>query len=154
MKKFLLALPLVLAAAFAFIYWQNSQAPALGVVDGKLKPTGDKPNDVSSQSTDEDKRVDPLPMKNSLEDTRAAIFAAIENYAGATIMVDQPRYIYAVFTTPLMKYNDDVEFYIDTTQSLVHFRSASRAGYSDRGLNRQRYEALDELYRSWPLYSQ
>ncbi|NNC55805.1 MAG: DUF1499 domain-containing protein, partial [Pseudomonadales bacterium] len=100
----------------------------------------------------ENKRVDAMPMKNTLEDTRAAIFSAIENYGGAKILVDKPRYIYAVFTTPLMKFNDDVEFYIDTSKSLVHFRSASRAGYSDRGLNRERYEALDERYRSWPLY--
>jgi uncharacterized protein (DUF1499 family) len=45
-----------------------------------------------------------------------------------------------------MKYHDDVEFYIDSIAQQVHFRSASRAGYSDRGLNRQRYEALAMSY--------
>ncbi|MGB5326424.1 MAG: DUF1499 domain-containing protein [Pseudomonadales bacterium] len=150
MKKFLVGLPIVLAVAFAFIYWQNAQAPELGVVDGKLKPTGSKPNSVSSQTGDESKRVAALPLKASLDATRTAILAAINNYGGAEIVVDQPHYLYAVFTTPLMKYHDDAEFYIDTTASQVHFRSSSRAGYSDRGLNRQRYEALAEFYNKWP----
>jgi uncharacterized protein (DUF1499 family) len=45
-----------------------------------------------------------------------------------------------------MKYNDDVEFWLDSDAKQVHFRSASRAGYSDMGLNRTRYEAIAELY--------
>lgn len=148
MKKILLTLALLVAAAFGVIYWQNAQVPDLGVVDGKLQPTGSRPNSVSTQTDDSSKRVQALPMKATLEATRSAIHAAIKTYGGAEVLVDEPRYIYAVFTTPLMKYHDDVEFYIDTANQQVHFRSASRAGYSDRGLNRQRYEALAQSYRS------
>lgn len=146
MAKIFLAILTLIAVAFSAIYLQNSRAPELGVVSGKLMELGSRPNSVASQTTDEQKRVPPLAMKESADATHKAIKAAITQYGGAEIITDKSDYIYAVFTTPLMKYHDDVEFYIDTLTQQVHFRSASRAGYSDRGLNRQRYEALAKSY--------
>jgi uncharacterized protein (DUF1499 family) len=52
-----------------------------------------------------------------------------------------------VFTTRLFRFKDDVEFYIDADEGQVHFRSASRVGYSDMGANRKRYQAFKELYQ-------
>jgi uncharacterized protein (DUF1499 family) len=144
--KILLAILMLIAVAFSAIYFQNSRAPELGVVSGKLMELGSRPNSVASQTADEQKRVLPLAMKESAEATHKAIKAAIKQYGGAEIITETSDYIYAVFTTPLMKYHDDVEFYIDSIAQQVHFRSASRAGYSDRGLNRQRYEALAKSY--------
>jgi uncharacterized protein (DUF1499 family) len=46
-----------------------------------------------------------------------------------------------------MRYRDDVEFWLDTESQQVHYRSSSRAGYSDMGLNRKRYNKIAELYR-------
>lgn len=149
MKKVLLGLLVLVALAFAVIYWQNAQVPELGVTDGKLQPPGSRPNSVSTQADDPARRVDVLPMKATTANTRAAILYAIKSYGGAEIIEERPEYIYAVFTTPLMKYNDDVEFYIDREKRQVHFRSASRAGYSDRGLNRERYNALASFYNAW-----
>lgn len=45
-----------------------------------------------------------------------------------------------------MKYHDDIEIYFDDSTKLIQYRSASRAGYSDMGLNRERYEKLVEAY--------
>ena len=146
MAKILLAILMLIAVAFSAIYFQNSRAPELGVVSGKLMELGSRPNSVASQTADEQKRVLPLAMKESAEATHKAIKAAIKQYGGAEIITETSDYIYAVFTTPLMKYHDDVEFYIDSIAQQVHFRSSSRAGYSDRGLNRQRYEALAMSY--------
>ena len=61
---------------------------------------------------------------------------------GAVIEQQESDYLYAVFTSPLMRFKDDVEVYIDESSNLVHFRSASRVGYSDLGVNRKRYEAF------------
>jgi uncharacterized protein (DUF1499 family) len=41
-----------------------------------------------------------------------------------------------------MRYTDDVEFWFDPAAQVVQVRSASRLGYSDRGANRARIEAL------------
>jgi uncharacterized protein (DUF1499 family) len=43
---------------------------------------------------------------------------------------------------------DDVEFLFDDDTTIVHFRSASRSGYSDMGVNRQRMTAIGEAYRT------
>lgn len=130
------------------IYIQNNQTPTLGVENGQLKPVSKKPNNVSTQAVDEAKRVEPLAMKGSIEETMQALKSAVESYGGASIETETGNYLYVIFTTARMKYHDDAEFWIDQENGVVHFRSASRAGYSDMGLNRSRYEALAELYSS------
>lgn len=146
LKKTLLVLLVLVVAAIVSLYVQNNRVPELGVVDGKLKPLSSKPNCVSTQAEDESKRVATLAMKKDLESTRNAIFAAIESFGGAEIQTTTEDYIYAVFVTPTVKYRDDVEFWIDTQAKEVHYRSSSRAGYGDGGLNRQRYNALAAAY--------
>jgi uncharacterized protein (DUF1499 family) len=47
-----------------------------------------------------------------------------------------------------MRFHDDLEFYFDDENKFVHFRSSSRIGYSDMGLNRARYKSLMESYKS------
>jgi uncharacterized protein (DUF1499 family) len=44
-----------------------------------------------------------------------------------------------------MKYVDDLELAYDERAGLFHVRSASRLGWSDRGVNRARVEALRAL---------
>ena len=50
------------------------------------------------------------------------------------------RYLHATFTSRLFRFVDDVEFRVDESQGLLHFRSASRMGYSDLGVNRKRMQ--------------
>ena len=66
----------------------------------------------------------------------------IEGMPGAKIKQQSPEYLYAVFTSKLMRFKDDVEVYLDHENKLIHFRSASRVGYSDLGVNRKRYKAF------------
>lgn len=146
MTTILIVLAVLVALAFGAIYWQNAQVPTLGVTEGKLTPLSDKPNNVSTQTDVADKKVQPLPFKDTAANTLFAIKRAVEAYGGADIKAETDTYLYVVFTTSMMKYHDDAEFWLDTDNKVVHFRSASRAGRSDLGLNRQRYEALTELY--------
>jgi uncharacterized protein (DUF1499 family) len=146
MTTILIVLALFIAANFVLIYVQNAKTPTLGVDNGQLTPVSKKPNNVSSQATDSAKVVAPLAFKETPEATIAALKKAVENYGGATLKSESEDYLYFVFTTSLMKYNDDVEFWLDTDAKQVHFRSASRAGHSDMGLNRTRYDAIAELY--------
>jgi uncharacterized protein (DUF1499 family) len=44
-----------------------------------------------------------------------------------------------------MGYVDDVEFLAAPEQNIVHVRSASRLGYSDMGVNRERIETIRSL---------
>ena len=142
----LAVLAVFIAVNFVRIYSQNSRIPSLGVTNGQLKEVPKTPNAVSTQTLDLAKKVAPLPFKHDPESTMAAIIATVNKYGGAKIVKQERDYLYVVFTTPLMKFHDDAEFYLDETNRLVHFRSASRAGYSDLGLNQKRYTELKEYY--------
>jgi len=147
MRTAAIILLVLIVAIGALLAFQNLQTPThLGVKDGKLAPMPSKPNAVSSQTDVADKKVEPLPFKDSLEETLAQVKSALTAMEGQETQTQQSDYIYTIFTTPLMRYHDDVEVYLDEDTRLVHFRSQSRAGYSDRGVNRKRYEAFRALY--------
>lgn len=148
MTQILIGLAVIIALFFGRIYVQNASVPTLGVTQGKLQPVSSKPNNVSSQADDEAKRVDTLAAKETAEETISALKKAVEQYGGGEIKEESTDYLYIVFTTAKMKFKDDLEFWLDKTANEVHFRSASRAGYSDMGVNRQRYEALAEIYNA------
>lgn len=126
-------------------------APAdLGVREGRLKAPSNSPNSVSSQASlwpghpnAQKAQIAPLALKNGDGPaTMAALLEVVRIAPGAVVMQSRPDYLYAEFTTPLMKYTDDVEFWLDPAAGVVHVRSASRVGKSDLGANRQRVEAI------------
>lgn len=53
-------------------------------------------------------------------------------------------YLHVEFRTLLLRFVDDVEFALDRQTREIHFRSASRIGYSDMGTNRRRMERLSQ----------
>ena len=63
------------------------------------------------------------------------------------IIVQQPGYLYAEFTSRWLGFVDDVEFLLDEPRARIDVRSASRLGYSDLGVNRRRIEHLRALLR-------
>jgi len=52
------------------------------------------------------------------------------------------HYLYAQCTTLVLRFTDDVEFYLDEANHVIHVRSASRLGRKDFGVNRARIEAI------------
>ncbi len=123
----------------------------LGVRDGRLKPPSPTPNSVTSQAAlypDHPQRVraaiDPILLREGDDGPRtiARICEVVERMPGAEIVTSRPDYLYARFTTRLMRYVDDVEFWFDPQAQRVELRSASRIGHGDLGANRQRIEAI------------
>ncbi|MEO8806874.1 MAG: DUF1499 domain-containing protein [Burkholderiaceae bacterium] len=121
----------------------------LGVRDGRLKAPSKTNNSVSSQAPlypDHPQRayasIAPLALSGDGPATLAKIKAIVLATAGAEVVKSEPDYLYAQYTTPLMKYVDDVEFWFDPANGVVQLRSASRIGKGDLGANRKRIEAL------------
>jgi uncharacterized protein (DUF1499 family) len=122
----------------------------LGVRDGRLKPPSRTENSVSSQADlwpDAPQkayaRIAPLPLPGG--DAKAAIAriaAVVEDLPGARVVERRHDYLYAQFTTALMRYVDDVEFWVDPAAGVVQVRSASRLGSKDFGVNRARIESI------------
>jgi uncharacterized protein (DUF1499 family) len=143
-----LAAATVLAGQFGLF---KGQPPSdLGVREGRLKAPAGTPNSVSSQASlwpghpqAQAAQIAPLALKNGDGPaTMAALLQVVRTAPGAVVVKSEPDYLYAQFTTPLMKYVDDVEFWLDPAAGVVQVRSASRLGASDLGANRQRVEAI------------
>ena len=147
-KILLFLLPLALIALAMILIVRNNSIPEdIGVRDGRLAPLPASPNAVSSQTENFDQKVAPLPFLGDLEQTRKRLLKVIGSYPGnVQIISETATYIHCVFTTARMGFKDDVEFYLDTGNSLIHIRSASRIGYSDMGMNRNRYDTLAASY--------
>ena len=121
--------------AFFLLGKKSQKGSAAGLVDGKLTACSGKPNCVNSEDGTLSKfKVEALNT-NSLD----AVKTAIENMGG-TVTSSNDGYVSAEFTSGIYKFVDDVEVRLDG--EYVQIRSASRVGYSDRGVNRARVEDI------------
>ena len=57
-------------------------------------------------------------------------------------MEEDGNYLHYTFKTWPIPYIDDVEFLIDAAQNVIHYRSASRVGYGDLGVNSRRMKKV------------
>ena len=114
----------------------------LGVNDGKLAPCPNTPNCVCSQDTDAGHKIEPLTYNSTPAEAIANLKQVIQSMPKAQIITENTNYLYAEFTSALMGFVDDVEFYLDDSAKVIHVRSASRLGKSDLGVNRNRIEAI------------
>ena len=121
----------------------SGKRPAdLGVRNGKLKAAPSSPNAVSSQASGGYHQIAPLACKGSQEQAMKALKAIVESTPNARIGEMRPDYLYAEYTSALMGFVDDVEFYFPPGGNIIHVRSASRLGHSDFGVNRKRIETI------------
>ena len=63
-------------------------------------------------------------------------------------MGNEPGYVWVEFRTPGFGFIDDVEFRLAGEERLIHFRSASRIGRSDFGVNRKRLQRIGDAFRT------
>lgn len=131
----------VVIATGSLFSFSGERPTHLGVQDGELAPCASRPNCVSSQSQDSH-RIEPLRYEGTPEDAIAQLKTVIESLPRTEIIKIDDHYLYAEFTSALMGFVDDVEFYIDPHEPIIHVRSASRLGDSDLGVNRKRIETI------------
>ena len=143
----LVALAAVAAGQFGLL---QGHAPAnLGVHDGRLLPPSRTPNSVTSQAAlhpDHPMRaraeIAPLPLSGSGPETIARIQAIVEAMSGSRVVKREPDYLYVQFTSRLLRFVDDTEFWFDPAAQVVQVRSSSRIGHGDRGVNRARVDHI------------
>lgn len=150
--KWLVPIVLVGGVLFFVLRWfvqQASPLPAgLGVTaDGRLANCPASPNCVSTFATDAEHGLPALPYDGETAVAHDAILAILRATPRITIITDNPTYIHAEARSALWGFVDDVEFIFDEDASLIHFRSASRLGYGDGGINRARMEKIVAAYK-------
>lgn len=125
-----------------------SRKPAnLGVTDGRLAPCPDTPNCVSTQAADPLHKIDPLPFQGTAAEAHARLKAVLAAQPRCRVVTDNETYLHAEFTSLVFRFVDDVEFLIDEQAHVIHFRSASRVGRSDLGVNRARMEGFRQAFQ-------
>ncbi len=114
--------------------------------EGKLPPCPDKPNCVSTQSPDPDRAMEPLPFAGGLKESRDRILEIVRSMKRSEIVEVSEGFLHVRFRSRVFRFVDDVIFFFDETERLVHFRSASRVGTYDFGVNRRRMEDISGRY--------
>ncbi len=154
MKKWLFRIGLVVLVVYVGLLLAvprlSPRPEGLGVNNGQLKPCPGTPNCVSTQSTSdnayEKRQAIALQPGESAEAAMKKLVAIIEKMPRTIIVEQKPDYLYAEFRTFAMRYIDDVEFYVDAQQNVIHYRSASRLGRSDLGVNGKRVDEIVATY--------
>lgn len=126
-------------------------APAVRQANGALAECSKAPHCVSSLSKDADHAVRPFTYTGSPQGAQTRLVSVIAGMPN-TAMVDQKSdYLHATFTTGIMRYADDVEFWFPAAEpGVIHVRSSSRIGYYDFGTNHDRVEAIRAAYARQP----
>lgn len=120
-------------------------APDLGVTEGQLQPCPASPNCVVSQGVDPadgEHAIAPLTYSRDRDTAHQVLLQVLGVVPGAAVVTDRPNYIRAEFTSKLMGFVDDGEFYFPAEEGVIQVRSASRIGESDLGVNRRRVEQI------------
>lgn len=137
---------LTLAISISLTACSGSRPTDIGVNQNQLKACPSSPNCVSSfsQISDEIHYISPV---TSVDEEKWKYFKhQVMGLNWLSVVESQPDYLYLEATSDLMKFVDDVEIYWKRADQTVHFRSASRLGYGDMGVNRERIEKLKALF--------
>ena len=147
----LVALMLVVAGQLGLL--RGTAPDDLGVKEGKLKRISKTANCVSSQAslwTDHPMlayaQIEPLAYSGDGKAAMAKLAAVVKSLPRTNVVSSEGGYLYAHSTTALLKFTDDVEFYLDEPAGLIHVRSSSRLGQKDFGTNRARVETIRTLF--------
>lgn len=103
------------------------------------------PNCVSTQAQDEGHAIVPFRYQKTRAEAKEALKAIIRTLPRTKLVEEDETYLHYEFTSLLLRFVDDVEFLFNDDTKTIHFRSASRTGYGDLGVNRTRMEQVRTL---------
>lgn len=122
----------------------------LGVTNGQLAPCPTSPNCVTTQNGLPSQLMPPLNFTGSPAEAQTRLQAVVLAQPRATLITEREGYLHFEFRSAAIGFIDDVEFWIDAESQTIHFRSASRLGRGDGGVNRNRMQTITELWSTTP----
>lgn len=108
-------------------------------------PCPSSPNCVSTQATDDRHAIAPFLYRKSRAEAKEALKSSVGALPRTELVEEDEVYLHYEVTSLLLRFVDDVEFLFDDQTMTIHFRSASRTGHSDFGVNRGRMEEIRSL---------
>jgi uncharacterized protein (DUF1499 family) len=114
----------------------------LGTTNGRLRPCPATPNCVCTFDADAQHGIEPLTFADGPAEAWRRLQEVLARHPRTEVVTVTEDYLHAECTSLVFRYVDDVEFLLDAAGKKIHFRSASRVGRSDLGVNRSRMEAI------------
>lgn len=105
----------------------------------------EKPNCVSTKESNKKNYIEPIKYLSSLDEAKTVLILTINSFNSSKIKDEQESFIYVEFVSEIFGFVDDAEFYF-IKPGIIDFRSASRIGYSDLGVNRERMEIIRDKF--------
>jgi len=139
---------LLFTMALIFAACSGTKPTDIGVKNGVFKACPSSPNCISTQAANDDEqhKMSAIPYTGTWEAAKTKLVKIINDMDRTTVTENEGNYIHSEFMSKTMKFVDDVEFYFDDANKVIHFRSASRIGRSDLGVNRKRMEAITTAF--------
>ena len=112
-----------------------------------LKTCRNPRNCVVDSPDADDPALRPIAFRAPIEQVMRIMTAAIASEPRTHIVVAGRRYLRAEARSALFRFVDDVELLADEDAGLIHFRSASRIGRGDFGVNGRRMRRVTAQIR-------
>lgn len=113
--------------------------------DHRLSPCPSSPNCVSTLGQTENHAIAPYRYEKTLAEAKAVLKQVFGELSRTELVQEEEVSLHYEVRSFLFRFVDDVEFLFDDATKTIHFRSASRVGYSDFGVNRKRMEEVRSL---------
>lgn len=112
-----------------------------------LPPCPDRPNCVSTQAAGAH-AIAPIRYRSGKADAMQRLLAVQRAMPRATVVQSGSGSVRAEFRTRIFRFVDDAQFIVDEATKTINFRSASRAGHYDFGVNRRRMETIRRAFEA------
>ena len=86
--------------------------------------------------------MEPIPYPGTPAQAREKLLDVLRRRPRTRIVRQEPDYLKVECRSLIFRFVDDVEFVFDDEAREIHFRSASRLGRRDFGVNRKRMEEI------------
>lgn len=121
----------------------QTMTPELGVINNSLKECPKKPNCITSfYSNDKEHYYPAIKTELSLSEIKEKIANSELKWK---LIKENQNYLYYTYESELIGFVDDIELLL--IENKLHFRSASRVGYSDLGANKKRILTFEKTLR-------
>ena len=145
-----LVLSLLFTLSLIMLSWLDQRPPKMGLVDGKLQPCRQSSNCLCSEFAQSPGAAEAIAFQGSPTAAMTKLSNIVRQWPRSRIVTQSENYLHAEIQSLVFRFCDDVEFRIDPDASLIHFRSASRVGLFDLGVNRQRMDQITKAFLSKP----
>ena len=122
--------------------------PKLGISGESLKDCPATPNCINSMNNGSGDMA-PILFNGSMANAKEKLLSVIHSLPRSTVVEERDNYVRVEFRSQLFGFVDDVEFLLSQSQNTktkINFRSASRLGLSDLGVNKARMKRVTALF--------